>query len=98
MFRIQFQIFDCNLLYINSTTFPWKVKATLSSGCVLKETGEKLFPNGSFLFLVLKRIKKSNRLKINVVITLGQHVPLVGELGREYGHGLINHKIFSFAT
>lgn len=30
----------------------------------------------AFLFLVLKRIKKSNRLKINIVITVGHHVPL----------------------
>lgn len=51
-----------------------------------------------FLFLVLKRIKKNNGLKINIVITVGHHVPLVGELGRDYGHGLINQKIFSFAT
>lgn len=48
MFRIQFQVFGCNLLYINFTILPLKVKATLPSGCVLKETGEKLFPNGSF--------------------------------------------------
>jgi len=99
MFRIHFQIFDCNLLYINSTTLPWRAKAPLSSGCVHKETGEKLFPNGSFLFCFSsQKNKRGNRLKINTVSTLGQQVTLVRETERDYGHGLINSKIFYFAT